>query len=104
MSEKLGLIDSNTEISQLDTYFTNDVQTLLEELWKLMTTCGSDFTNTFRDLSMISKDKGMTEDDIIALEALAVKNTAPKEGLIAAKKSRYSNEETIQKVLDKQPE
>ena len=63
MSEKLGLIDSDIDISQIESYFTDEVKTLLEELWKLMETCGSDFTNTFRDLSKLSKNAEMTEED-----------------------------------------
>ena len=33
-----------------------------------------------------------------------MKNTAPKEGLIANKRSRFSNEENLRKILETQPE
>ena len=44
-----------------------------------MTKCGSDFTNTFRDLSLVTKDAEMQVEDLSALEALSIKNIAPKE-------------------------
>ena len=63
MAEKLGLIDTDTDISQLKSFFTDEAKTLLEDLFKLMATCGSDFTNTFRDLSGVSKSAEMTDED-----------------------------------------
>ena len=63
MSEKLGLVDTDQDVNQVETYFTDEVKTLLEELWKLMETCGSDFTNTFRDMAKVSKAADMTEAD-----------------------------------------
>jgi len=63
MSEKLGLIDTDQDILQLDTYFTDEAKTLLESLFKVMATCGSDFTNTFRDLSKITKNVEVTDED-----------------------------------------
>ena len=57
-------------------------------MFKHMETCGSDFTNTFRDLSKISKSAEMTEEDKEGLQAL-VKNTASKEGMILSKKSQH---------------
>ena len=38
------------------------------------------------------------------LQTLYEANTAPVEGLMAAKKSRFSNEDTIRQILEKQPE
>ena len=63
MAEKLGLIDSGILSSQVDVYFTEEVKELLEALWSIMTTCSSDFTNTFRDLAKVSKNLKMTEED-----------------------------------------
>ena len=63
MSEKLGLIDSDVKTSDPEAYFTEDVKILIEELYKLMAICGSDFTNTFRDLALLSKNVEMTEED-----------------------------------------
>ena len=63
MSEKLGLIDTGVDANQIKDYFTDEAKTLLEELWKLMETCGSDFTNTFRDLAKVTKSADMSEAD-----------------------------------------
>ena len=61
MSEKLGLVDSDHDASKIE--FTDEAKTVLEDLFKLMTICGSDFTNTFRDLSLLSKSADMTDED-----------------------------------------
>ena len=88
----------------MDSYFTEEVSLLIKQLYAIMGLCGSDFTNTFRDLALVTKSIGMEDEDRAALVALSLKNTVPKEGLIASKKSRYTNEETIRKILETQPE
>ena len=95
MCEKLGLVDTDQDVNQVETYFTDEVKTLLEELWTLMETCGSDFTNTFRDMAKVSKAADMTEADQEALVALSTKNTAPKEALLMSKKSMYESNPQI---------
>ena len=62
--------------------------------------CGSDFTNTFRDLALVTNSLGMEHEDRAALDALSLKNTVPKEGLISQQKTRYTNEDAVRKMLE----
>ena len=61
MAEKLGIVDSGMDPNQLEDIFTEEFKSLIEELFCLMTTCGSDFTNTFRDLAKLSKSVEIIE-------------------------------------------
>jgi len=69
-----------------------------------METCMSDFTNTFRDLSLLSKDADMTESDQAALQALCKKNTAPKDGFLNDKISVFEKDAQIMQILEKAPQ
>lgn len=102
MSEKLGLIDTDQDILQLDIYFTDEAKTLLENLFKVMATCGSDFTNTFRDLSKITKNVEVTEEDEKAIQALQ-KHSAPKEGLLLKTKHRFEDNPQVLMILATKP-
>ena len=74
---------------------------MLRELQDVMQTCGSDFTNTFRDLAKLSKSEEISDEDAEVLKTLYKANSAPAEGLIATKKSRFSNEDSIRTMLEK---
>ena len=102
MSEKLGLIDSDMESSQLSDYYTDEVKTLIDELWVLMYRCGSDFTNTFRSMSLVTKEAEMQVEDLSALQALSIENSAPKEALFAQVKSEFENPRILE-LLEVQP-
>ena len=78
MCQKLGLIDNDIDVDKIEEYFTTEVQEFMQELWKLMETCGSDFTNTFRDLAKLSKSLDITTEDERTIQALSSTYSAPK--------------------------
>ena len=71
MAEKLGLIDENRNPAASDDYLPEGADLLIKQLYAIMSLCGSDFTNTFRDLALVTKSIGMEEEDRVALSALS---------------------------------
>lgn len=58
MAKKLGFITYHNK----DKVELNDVEyDCVTEIFEVMKMCGSDFTNTFRTLSNITRDKQITE-------------------------------------------
>ena len=71
MAEKLGLIDEGINPAGSDTYLSEEAELLIKQLYAIMSLCGSDFTNTFRDLALVTKSIGMEDEDRVALSALS---------------------------------
>ena len=71
MAEKLGLIDEGINPAASDTYLTGETELIIKQLYAIMSLCGSDFTNTFRDLALVTKSIGMEDEDRAALSALS---------------------------------
>ena len=64
----------------------------------------SDFTNTFRTLSLVSRSSEFTGNDELALENL-VSNCAPLEHIVAQNKPKYSPQAIlkIKELLETSP-
>lgn len=58
LAMKLGLQDDNQEANMLK---SDEMAGLVEGFWAVMTKSGADFTNTFRDLSGLTKQTEMTD-------------------------------------------
>ena len=63
MYQKLGLVDQDVDPERIELYSSAEAEDLISELWQIMADCGSDFTNTFRDLSRLSKSASITPED-----------------------------------------
>ena len=91
MYQKLGLVDQGVDPERIELYSSAEAEELISELWELMTVCGSDFTNTFRDLSKLSKSSSITEEDEPVIQTLCKANSAPKEALLMRLSSKYES-------------
>lgn len=76
MVDKLGLRDQDDSRSGKTIIESEHIQ-LLHGLFDVMQNCGSDFTNTFRTLSNLTKSNEMTDQDSEALKEL-ISLSAPK--------------------------
>ena len=71
MAEKLGLIDEGINPAASNMSLPEGADLLIKQLYAIMSLCGSDFTNTFRDLALVTKSIGMEDEDRAALSALS---------------------------------
>lgn len=74
-------------------------QGLVTGFWSVMTKTGADFNNTFRDLSGISKQVDMTDQDNIVLEKI-LSHCAPKEHLLSKAKNPYADNPRLLQILE----
>ena len=68
-----------------------------------MEVCGSDFTNTFRALSSISKSAELTPTDLQTIEKIA-SFSAPLEGLLKQIKAPFEDNPKVIQILKVNPD
>jgi hypothetical protein len=69
-----------------------------------MATCGSDFTNTFRDLAKLSKAATITPDDEQTIQTISSTYSAPKQALVMRTKCSHEDNPQLMQILRAQPE